>query len=141
MGLFGGSKKRDDGRDHELFDAAYKTTSGSVQVLLRSVDLFPVYISSNFQTVFGVEPERVADDVETLLRFVPEVDRAKYRREVREWDRTNPLVTKLDFERPNSANPPMRIRLTIESVMGGSYELVEMVDMSAERDSYNELAI
>ena len=141
MGLFGGSKKRDDGRDHELFDVAYKTTSGSVQVLLRSVDLFPVYISSNFQTVFGVEPERVADDVETLLRFVPEVDRAKYRREVREWDRTNPLVTKLDFERPNSANPPMRIRLTIESVMGGSYELVEMVDMSAERDAYNELAI
>ena len=140
MGLFGNSKKRVANRDHELFDSAFENTAGSVQILLRAVDLYPVYISSNFHHTFGVEPQRIIDDVETLYRFVPEDDRAMVKRIVREWDHEHPISVKVDLSTPIDAGASRRFRITLSRVVNGAYTLVELIDMSAERDAYMQLA-
>ncbi len=145
MGLFGGNKKQAEKHDLALVDEVLAETTGSVRVLLRSSDLYPEFISANFERVFGVPAERVVDDVETLLRFVPETDRAPFKRSVNEWDRKAPLTVGVDYAMPSPAGfdvAPLHsdaatmkhIRVTLTSLRGGRYTLVEMVDVTAEHD-------
>ncbi len=140
MGLFGNKKNRDDERGFDLFEAAIKDVPGVVQALVRASDLYPVYISSNFFATFGVEPERVVDDVETLLRFVPEESRALYRRSLRDWDRTSPLSLVIDYQRPHAVCDLQHFRFSLASVLSGEYILVSMVDVTSEASSHEELA-
>ena len=90
MGLFASSEKKAMARSRDLFAEAYRQAGVNVQILLRATDLYPIYISSNFERVFAVEPERMEDDVETLLRFVVETDRYHLKNEIMQWDRKNP---------------------------------------------------
>lgn len=135
MGLFAAKKNREADLGRELFEDARKNAPGNVQALLRTSDLYPVYLSSNFYATFGVEPERVADDVETLLRFVPEESWALYKKKLREWDRITPLSFVVDYQRPHAACGQQHFRLSLAPALSGEYILVEMVDISAEADS------
>lgn len=90
MGLFASSKKKAAARGRDLFTEAYRQAGVNVQILFRATDLYPVYISSSFERVFSVEPERMVDDVETLFRFVVEADRPRVKNEIMQWDRKSP---------------------------------------------------
>ena len=111
MGLFGGNKKRVEDHSLDLLDAALAETTSGVVMLLRVNDLYPVYVSSNFERVFGVPSERLADDAETLFRFVPEVERAQFKRRLREWDHRAPLVADVNYEMPVTTEGWPRPRL------------------------------
>ena len=156
LGLFGGNKKQAESHNLALVDEVLAETSGSVRVLLRASDLYPEFISANFERVFGVPATRVADDIETLLRFVPETDRAPFRHGVSEWDRKEPLTLGVDYVMPTRAgsdaasgfavsdpaaasNPDVaetkHFRVTLTSLKNGFFTLVELVDVTAEHDT------
>ena len=147
MGLFGGNKKRVEDHGLDLLDAALAETTSGVVMLLRVNDLYPVYVSSNFERVFGVSSERLADDAETLFRFVPEVERAQFKRRLREWDHRAPLVADVNYEMPvttedsaEAAPVAKCFRVTFTSVMHGVYFLVELTDVTADRAAYAQVA-
>ena len=80
MGLFSSHSKRSENSASQLFEAACAQADPNTSFLLRASDLYPVHIAPSFQHVFGVEPARLVDDIETLLRFVPDEDRARIKR-------------------------------------------------------------
>lgn len=133
MGLFGSNNKRAKGRDSELFDVACREASANVSFLLRRSDLYPVFISPNFERVMGLEPERLVDDVETLLRFMPDPDRVRARRLVRDWTGAAPLVFETEYVASQDANPKY-FRVTLSRVSGDEYTLFELTDVTAEHE-------
>ena len=134
MGLFAARKRSDSGDGRRNLDEALAEAASVVQILVRIEDAFPVYISPNFERILGVEPARYEDDAATLLRFVPEDDRVHLRRLMHEWDRKTPLVSTYTYQRPGGIARELHIRQTVTPVMGGSYCLVEMCDVTPEAD-------
>lgn len=134
MGLFGSnSKKRDNGRDYRAFDDAYREAGDNIQFLLRRSDLMPVYISSNFERVLGVSPDRLADDVETLLRFVPDMDRVRLRRSINDWDKASPLHLRSSYKMPDGS-AEKHLRMTVTVTGGGEYTLFDIADVTGEQE-------
>ena len=132
MGLFGSHSKRNENGSAQLFEAACAQVNPNTSFLLRASDLYPLHIEPSFQHVFGVEPERLVDDVETLLRFVPDEDRARIRRIVGEWDRRAPLTIDADYRMPTNAAAVKHLRATFTSVEGNTYTLVTVTDITEE---------
>lgn len=129
MGLFGSSEKKATARSRDLFAEAYRQAGVNVQILLRATDLYPIYISSNFERVFAVEPERMEDDVETLLRFVVETDRYRLKSEIMQWDRKKTLVTNASYIMPNSGEEKL-FQLRFTSVLEGTHMLMAAIDIT-----------
>ena len=129
MGLFASSEKKAVARSRDLFAEAYRQAGVNVQILLRATDLYPIYISSNFERVFAVEPERMEDDVETLLRFVIETDRSRLKNEIMQWDRKKPLVTNASYIMPNSGEEKL-FQLRFTSVLEGTHMLMAAIDIT-----------
>ena len=129
MGLFASSEKKAVARSRDLFAEAYRQAGVNVQILLRATDLYPIYISSNFERVFAVEPERMEDDVETLLRFVVETDRYRLKNEIMQWDRKKPLVTNASYIMPNSGEEKL-FQLRFTSVLEGTHMLMAAIDIT-----------
>lgn len=100
-----------------------------MQILLRATDLYPVYISSSFERVFSVEPERMEDDVETLFRFVVEADRLRVKNEIMQWDRKKPLVTNVSYIMPNSGEEKL-FQLRFTSVLEETHILMVAIDIT-----------
>ena len=132
MGLFGSHSKRNENGSAQLFETACAQANPNTSFLLRASDLYPLHIEPSFQHVFGVEPERLVDDVETLLRFVPDENRARIRRVIGEWDRTAPLTIDADYRMPTNAAAVKHLRATFTSVEGGAYTLVTVTDVTEE---------
>ncbi len=99
------NKKREWARNVELFGQGCKEAESSALFLVRASDLYPVHISAGFQRVFGVEPERLEDDIETLYRFVPDEDRLSIKRQLTDWNRTSPLNFECDYQMPTASKP------------------------------------
>lgn len=129
MGLFASSEKKAVARSRDLFAEAYRQAGVNVQILLRATDLYPIYISSNFERVFAVEPERMEDDVETLLRFVVETDRYRLKNEIMQWDRKKPLVTNASYIMPNSGEEKL-FQLRFTSVLEGTHMFMAAIDIT-----------
>lgn len=139
MGLFGTHQKRGD-RDRRLFDEALAEAGSNVQVLLRSEDLFPVHISSNFEHVFGVEPQRLEDDIDTLFRFVRDEDRVHAQRIMRAWDKKSPIDFEVIYRRPQSVAPERRIRVNVAPVLDGTHFLLTATDVTPEHEQIAAMA-
>lgn len=129
MGLFASSRKKTVSRGRDLFAEAYRQAGVNVQILLRATDLCPVYISSSFERVFSVEPERMEDDVETLFRFVVEADRLRVKNEIMQWDRKKPLVTNVSYIMPNSGEEKL-FQLRFTSVLEETHILMVAIDIT-----------
>ena len=129
MGLFASSRKKTVSRGRDLFAEAYRQAGVNVQILLRATDLYPVYISSSFERVFSVEPERMEDDVETLFRFVVEADRLRVKNEIMQWDRKKPLVTNVSYIMPNSGEEKL-FQLRFTSVLEETHILMVAIDIT-----------
>lgn len=129
MGLFASSRKKTVSRGRDLFAEAYRQAGVNVQILLRATDLYPVYISSSFERVFSVEPERMEDDVETLFRFVTEADRLRVKNEIMQWDRKKPLVTNVSYIMPNSGEEKL-FQLRFTSVLEETHILMVAIDIT-----------
>lgn len=129
MGLFASSRKKTVSRGRDLFAEAYRQAGVNVQILLRATDLYPVYISSSFERVFSVEPERMEDDVETLFRFVVEADRLRVKNEIVQWDRKNTLVTNVSYIMPNSGEEKL-FQLRFTSVLEETHILMVAIDIT-----------
>ena len=129
MGLFASSEKKAVARSRDLFAEAYRQAGVNVQILLRATDLYPIYISSNFERVFAVEPERMEDDVETLFRFVVEADRSRVKNEIMQWDQKEPLVTNASYIMPNNGEEKL-FQLRFTSVLEGTYMLMAAIDIT-----------
>lgn len=127
--MFASSEKKAVARSRDLFAEAYRQAGVNVQILLRATDLYPIYISSNFERVFAVEPERMEDDVETLLRFVVETDRYRLKNEIMQWDRKKPLVTNASYIMPNSGEEKL-FQLRFTSVLEGTHMLMAAIDIT-----------
>lgn len=134
MGLFASHAKRDEGRDRRRFDEALAEVGANVEVLLRAEDLYPCHISSNFERVFGVAPERFEDDIETLYRFIPDDDRVHIRRQTRAWDLKSPLSLECRYRRPAGVDRELFLRICIDPVCGGAYLLVSVTDVTREHN-------
>lgn len=134
MRLFGTGKKNDAGGARRLFDAAVAQGSSTVQILVRVADSCPVYISPNFEHLFGIPAARYEDDAETLLRFIPETDRIHLKRLTREWDGISSASCTYTYRRPGGIEREIRIRQSTEPVLDGEYLLVEMCDITSEAD-------
>lgn len=63
MGLFGSHEKRDADRARRLFEEALAQQGPNVALVLRANDCLPLYITPNFERVFGVSSERIGDDI------------------------------------------------------------------------------
>ena len=135
MGLFGSHSKRNENSGSQLFEAACAQADPNTSFLLRASDLYPVHIAPNFQHVFGAEPERLVDDVETLLRFVPDEDRARIKRVIGQWDRTTPLTIEADYRMPTNVAHVKHLRATFTSVEDGAYTLFTATDVTEEHET------
>lgn len=124
MGLFGSHSKRDEAQARQLFEAAYSHADQSAQMLLRTSDMYPVYLSSNFERFFGVPADRMREDVETLYRFIPDEGRALVKNAIAGWDGTEPLNVTTLYRVPS--NPPIEKYFSVDltPVHQGSYVLV-----------------
>ncbi len=125
-------KKHDKQNNCELFAQACKEAESGALFLLRTSDLYPVHISTSFERIFGVDPARLEDDVETLYRFVPDEDRLHTRRMIERWDHTTPLNFEIDYLMPNNQQDRRHFRVRVSNVLSGAYYLVEAVDITAE---------
>lgn len=134
MGLFGSHEKRDADRARRLFEEALAQQGPNVALVLRANDCLPLYITPNFERVFGVSPERIGDDIETLYRFIPDSDRVRMQRQVREWDHVTPLNLLCTYHAPHGAKPQLSIRFTISLIQDGAQYLVSAVDVTAENE-------
>ena len=104
----------------------------NVVVLVRTEDQYPVYISSNFERVFGIPAERYEDDTDTVLRFVAEDDRVHLARVIREWDRASSVEFAYAYRRPGGVAREIQVRHKMTPVLDGDYLLIEMTDITAE---------
>lgn len=134
MGLFGSHEKRDADRGRRLFEEALAEQGPNVAWVLRASDCLPLYITPNFERVFGVSPERFIDDIETLYRFIPDSDRARMQRQIRDWDRSTPLNLLCSYHAPHGTKPQLSVRFTIALIQGGTQYLVSAVDVTTENE-------
>ena len=134
MGLFGSHEKRDADRARRLFEEALAQQGPNVALVLRVSDCLPLYITPNFERVFGVSPERIEDDIETLYRFIPDSDRVRMQRQVRDWDRATPLNLLCSYHAPHGEKPQLGMRFTISLIQDGTQYLVSAVDVTTENE-------
>lgn len=134
MGLFGSHEKRDADRARRLFEEALAQQGPNVALVLRANDCLPLYITPNFERVFGVSPERISDDIETLYRFIPDSDRVRMQRQVRDWDHATTLNLLCSYNAPHGTKSQFSIRFTISPIQGGTQYLVSAVDVTTENE-------
>lgn len=134
MGLFGSHEKRDADRARRLFEEALAQQGPNVALVLRASDCLPLYITPNFERVFGVSPERIGDDIETLYRFIPDSDRVRIQRQVRDWDHATPLNLLCSYHAPHGEKTQLSIRFTIALIQDGTQYLVSAVDVTTENE-------
>lgn len=134
MGLFGSHEKRDADRARRLFEEALAQQEPNVALVLRANDCLPLYITPNFERVFGVSPERIGDDIETLYRFIPDDDRVRMQRQVRDWDHATTLNLLCAYNAPHGTKSQLNIRFTISPIQGGTQYLVSAVDVTTENE-------
>lgn len=134
MGLFGSHEKRDADRARRLFEEALAQQGPNVALVLRANDCLPLYITPNFERVFGVSPERIGDDIETLYRFIPDGDRVRMQRQVRDWDHATTLNLLCAYNTPHGTKSQLSIRFTISPIQGGTQYLVSAVDVTTENE-------
>lgn len=131
MGLFGSHERRDADRARQLFETALAEQGLNVGFVLRASDCFPLYITPNFECVFGVSPERYRDDIETLYRYIPDDDRVRMQRQVRDWDHAGPLDLICSYNGPGQEKS-LNIRFSIALVQNATQYLITAVDVTAE---------
>ncbi len=129
MGFLG--KKKGQQADFGLFMRACGQAQTGTMFLLRVSDLYPVFVSESFQRVFGVEPGRLADDVETLYRFVPDEARLAAKRQLAGWDHSSPVDVELPYRMPDGSQDK-HFRLRVSAVLEDTHLLVEATDVTAE---------
>ena len=145
--MLGKSRKAQQAQALQKFWQAYGQAGADVQFLLQASDLLPVYISSSFQQVLGVDPVRLEDDVYTLYRFLPDSDRHQLEQALDEWDKRQPLHAEVTYLLPASAAGGVRstadgtpaqkrLALTIAPVLNGECYLVTLNDITA---SYQQI--
>lgn len=134
MGLFGSHEKRDADRARRLFEEALAQQGPNVALVLRASDCLPLYITPNFERIFGVSPERIGDDIETLYRFIPDSDRVRIQRQVRDWDHATPLNLLCSYHAPHGEKSQLSIRFTIALIQDGTQYLVSAVDVTTENE-------
>lgn len=138
MGLFGTKHKQSDARLHQLLEDVYADSDQCVRILLRRADLYPVYISPNFRTMLGVEPQRFIDDVHVLLRHIPAEDRPEFQRTVKAWDRTGKLSQLCAYDMPGDQPLRKHFRITTTATSDGEHYLVELIDVTEEQQAIEQ---
>lgn len=135
MGLFGAKHRRSDAQLHQLLHDAYADSDQCVRVLLRRTDLYPVFISANFRTMLGVDPQRYIDDIYVLLRHVSAEDRSGLKSTVEAWDRVGSFSQCCAYDMPGEQTIRKHLRLTTTPVANGEHYLVEFIDVTEEQQA------
>ena len=134
MGLFG-NKKKEQVEGARAFADACREAADSVSILFRESDLYPIYISPAFERVFGVDAERLVDDVETLLRFIPDESRLAVKRQCEKWDRAEALTLRFPYLMPGAgtqgASARKHFRATLTPADGAIF--ASLVDVTSEQ--------
>lgn len=138
MGLFGTKHKQSDARLHQLLEDAYADSDQCVRILLRRTDLYPVYISPNFHTMLGVDPQRFIDDVHVLLRHIPAEDRPEFQRTIKAWDRTGKLSQLCAYDMPGDQPLRKHFRITTTATSDGEHYLIELIDVTEEQQAIEQ---
>ena len=138
MGLFGVKHKQATARLHQPLDDAYVNSDQCARVLLRRTDLYPVYISPNFRTMLGVDPQRYIDDVHVLLRHIPAEEQPNLRRAVKAWDRTGKLSQLCAYDMPGNQPVRKHFRITTTPTANGEHYLVEFIDVTEEQQAIEQ---
>ena len=139
MGLFG-NKNKEQVEGARAFADACRDAADSVSVLFRESDLYPIYISPAFERVFGVDAERLVDDVETLLRFIPDESRLAVKRQCEKWDRAEALTFRFPYLMPGAgtqgASARKHFRATLTPADGTIF--ASLVDVTSEQELIDE---
>lgn len=130
MGFFGANNKRGDNQARQFFDEAFRSSGECAQMLIRKSDLYPVFLSSNFERFFGVSMQRMREDAEVLFRFVPEESRSLVRSALRGWDQKAPLELFSRYQSQGEFARERYLRFNFSSVLEDSYILVCVVDVT-----------
>lgn len=135
MGLFDTKHKQSDARLHQLLEDVCADSDQCVRILLRRDDLYPVYISANFRTMLGIDPQRYVDDIYVLLRRIPAENRLKIERTIKAWDRAGKLTQLCAYDMPGDQPVRKYFRLTTTPVADSERYLVELIDVTEERQA------
>ena len=138
MGLFGAKHRQANAQLHQLLDDAHADSDQCARVLLRRTDLYPVYISPNFHTMLGVDPQRFIDDVHVLLRHIPAEDRPEFQRTIKAWDRTGKLSQLCAYDMPGDQPLRKHFRITTTPTANGEHYLVEFIDVTEEQQAIDQ---
>ena len=138
MGLFGTKHKQSDARLHQLLEDVCADSDQCVRILLRRDDLYPVYISANFRTMLGIDPQRYVDDIYVLLRRIPAENRLEIERTIKAWDRAGKLTQLCAYDMPGDQPVRKHLRITTTPVADGERYLVELIDVTEERQAIEQ---
>ena len=134
-----GKKKNDrTGDGLRLFGEALAEAGRDVFLLVRADDLFPVYVSGNFERVFLLPPARIEDDIEALFRLTSDETRFQVRRALSAWDRQGPVTFPFPFV-PDGGAEGRATRCTVTPVREGRYFLVAFDDAEQEEARVRDL--
>lgn len=100
--------------------------------LLRSSDLFPLYVTKDFERQFGLTKEQFKNDVLCLAPKLPEEQAKRLRKEYNAWDGKRPIL--MDIE-PLGMDACYRLSVTRKDGM----DLFHFRDITEEKRQLDEM--
>lgn len=100
--------------------------------LLRSSDLFPLYVTKDFERQFGLTKEHFKNDVLCLAPKLPEEQAKRLRKEYNAWDGKHPIL--MDIE-PLGMDACYRLSVTRKDGM----DLFHFRDITEEKRQLDEM--
>ncbi len=135
---FGGAKRDRREGPERLFCEALAEAGSDVHLLVRADDLFPVYVSGNFERIFLMSPERIEDDIEALNRLIDQETLFSMRRAADAWGKTGPLVFEFPYT-PDGTAERRSARCSVCPVIDGTHYLVTFASTTEERKQLEQL--
>ncbi len=119
------------------FVSAFGDNHRCIHALLRSGEQRIIYLSPNFNTMLGIEPERVLADVEVLREAVSKQAAREIIKSLEKWDRISPLDIETDYM--GAGGESRHGRLVIERTDSDGLYLVTFMDITEEYELRQKL--
>lgn len=117
-------------KGRQKFYAMMQKSNFSASMMLRKGDLYPVYVSDQFEQTFHIKREQLRTDFDNILTLLG-ADKRKFLKEYKEWNHKKPLDVRYGVTDGRS------IRIYVEDMQ--EYLLITLQDESAYAAELAEL--